>query len=109
LVTLQISGVTDAEGDALTYTIKGIFQDEAVNAPDSGNTAPDGRIGVGNSFQVRAERVGEGGNGRVYHITFTVMDSAGGSCSGEVTVSVPMSKNGTAVDDGALYDSTLIP
>jgi predicted extracellular nuclease len=107
-VRIGISGVTDPEGDAVTITVDSIFQDEAVDAPDSGNTAPDGR-GVGSEVaQVRAERVGTG-NGRVYHIGFTATDELGGSCSGVVQVGVPISEVDTAVDDGPLFDSTVTP
>ncbi len=107
-VSIQVLGVTDPDGDPVEITIDSIFQDEAVNAPGSGNTAPDGK-GVGtDEAQVRAERAG-GGNGRVYHIGFTADDGQGGVCSGEVLVSVPHNKKSTAVDDGALFDSTVIP
>lgn len=106
--SINVVGVTDPNNDPLTITINSIFQDEAVNAPNSGNTAPDGQ-GVGSSTaRVRAERV-ENGNGRVYHIAFTASDGVGGTCSGEVTVGVPVVKNGNVVDDGALYDSTQTP
>ena len=107
-VAIDILGVTDPEGDIVTITIHSIYQDEAVDAPGSGNTSPDGQ-GVGtSSAEVRAERAGNG-NGRVYHIFFTADDGHGGSCSGEVLVSVPKSQgaNGAAVDDGPLYDSTV--
>jgi hypothetical protein len=104
----MISGVTDPEGDPITITVNSIFQDEAVDAPDSGNTAPDGSgVGSGNA-RVRAERVGTG-NGRVYHIGFTANDRMGGSCSGVVTVGVPITAGGVAVDDGPLFDSTVTP
>lgn len=104
-VDIEVLGVTDAEGDDVTITITGIFQDEAVDAPGSGDTSPDGQ-GVGTATaQVRSERVG-GGNGRVYHISFTASDGRA-SCSGEVTVGVPASRKGVAVDDGALFDSTV--
>jgi hypothetical protein len=109
-VPISILGVTDPDGDTLTITIDSIWQDEAVNAKGSGNTAPDGR-GVGtNTAEVRAERVG-GGNGRVYHIGFTADDGNGGVCTGDVQVGVPhdKGKGATPVDDGALYDSTLMP
>jgi hypothetical protein len=103
-----VVGVTDPNGDAFTLTIDSIFQDEAVDAPGSGNTAPDGQ-GVGTSTaQVRAERAG-GGNGRVYHIGFSAVDEFGGACSGEVLIGVPHNKKAVPVDDGALYDSTLAP
>lgn len=110
-VPINVLGVTDPDGDPFTITITSIFQDEAVDAPGSGNTAPDGQ-GVGTSTaEVRAERVGAGGNGRYYHISFTATDSFGNSCSGVVLVSVPKSqgRNGAAIDDGPLFDSTLIP
>ena len=104
--TINIVGVTDPNNDPLTITINSIYQDEPVLAPGSGNTSPDGQ-GVGTSTaQVRAERIGAG-NGRVYHITFTADDGFGVTCTGEVLVGVPKNANGTAVDDGALYDSTL--
>lgn len=106
--SIDVLGVTDAEGDPVTITIDSIYQDEAVNANGSGNTAPDGQ-GVGTSTaQVRAERVGNG-NGRVYYITFTAEDLYGGTCSGQVQVGVPKNSNGTAVGDGPNYDSTVGP
>jgi hypothetical protein len=107
-VRIGISGVTDPEGDPVSITVDSIFQDEAVDAPDSGNTAPDGR-GVGSgAAQVRVERVGTG-NGRAYHIGFTATDRLGGSCTGVVQVGVPINEGGTAVDDGPLFDSTVTP
>jgi hypothetical protein len=78
------------------------------NGLGDGDTSPDG-FGVGASTaEVRAERAGNG-NGRSYHISFTADDGRGGACSGEVLVTVPKSRgnNGAAVDDGALYDSTV--
>jgi hypothetical protein len=108
-VSVDILGITDPEGDPITITVDSIFQDEAVDAPDSGNTAPDGR-GLGTpTAEVRAERVGTD-NGRVYHISFTARDNQGGSCSADVLVGVPISQNGSpAFDDGALFDSTILP
>jgi predicted extracellular nuclease len=105
-VDIDIQGVTDPDGDDVAIAVDSIFQDEAVDAPDSGNTAPDGR-GVGTDRpQVRAERVGTG-NGRVYHIAFTATDELGLTCSGGVIVGVPVSRRGSVVDDGALFDSTI--
>ena len=107
-VEIQILGVTDPEGDAITFNIDGIFQDEPVNAPGDGATFPDG-AGVGGSVaQIRAERAATG-NGRVYYVQFTAADGFGGACSGVVQVAVPNSRYNTAVDDGPLYDSTVGP
>jgi len=100
--TINIDGVTGATG----FFINSIFQDEPVLAPNSGNTSPDA-LGVGTgTAQVRAERI-EGGNGRVYTITFTAFNGPGGSCRGVVKVGVPATKKGVAVDDGPPhFDST---
>jgi hypothetical protein len=105
--SITVQGVTDPNRNPITITIDSIFQDEPV-ITSSDNTAPDGR-GVGNSKAgVRGERVPTG-NGRVYHISFTADNGVGGSCTGEVLVGVPITSHGTAVDDGALYDSTVRP
>ena len=105
-VSIDILGVTDPDGDSLAITIDSIFQDEPVNAQGSGNTSVDGR-GIGTATaEVRAERAG-GGNGRVYHISFTASDGPGGTCSGVVQVGVPKSSKRTPIDDGPLFDSTV--
>ena len=102
---INVLGVTDPDDDPISIMITSIFQDEPVLSPDTGNTSPDGQ-GVGTSTaQVRAERI-ESGNGRVYHISFRAWDPSGGFCTGAVTVDVPPTRNATAVDDGAVYDST---
>lgn len=110
--SIKVVGVIDPDGDPVTVMIDSIFQDEAVNARTAGGiTVPDGRIVRETTANVRAERVppGAGGNGRVYHIGYTASDSAGGTCSGEVLVSVPINRFTPAIDGGALYDSTVIP
>jgi hypothetical protein len=104
-VPVGILDVTDPEGDDIVITIDSIFQDEPVDSTGDGSFSPDG-MGIGTpTAQVRAERDG-GGNGRVYHIYFTADDGNGGTCAGEVLVSVPKSKKKPAVDGGPLYDST---
>ena len=110
-VTEEIIGIYDPEGDPFVITIESIFQDELVDDGGDGSTAPDAIIGEGNTFELRAERVGDG-NGRVYHISFHVVDSFGGSCRGTVQVGVPHDSGKeieAAVDDGASFDSTLEP
>ena len=111
---ITVNGVTDANGDATTITITGIFQDEPVGSGGSGNTGPDGQGVDTSTAQVRAERAGNPktpGDGRVYHISFTATDAAGGSCTGTVQVGVPHDQGGKAqpiVDGGPLYDSTIM-
>ena len=106
LVSIGIGGVTNADGGAITYRITSIFQDEPTNSRGDGATAFDG-FGVGTSHaQVRAERSGRS-NGRVYYISYAAT-SAGGSCSGRVTVGVPRDQgHGPAIGDGPSYDSTI--
>jgi hypothetical protein len=106
-VSIQISGIVSPTPGAVTIAVTSIFQDEPVQSSGSGNTNPDATgVGTG-SPSVRAERDG-GNDGRVYHIAFTAT-GASGSCTGSVTVGVPMSQgnNGGPVDQGALYNSTL--
>lgn len=78
-----------------------------LGASHRGGFAPNGFIGLGNDFELRAKREGRG-NGRVYHVSFTASDGVE-SCTGTVQVGVPNSRgrNGEAVDDGALFDSTV--
>ena len=111
-VPIDVLGVTDPDGDATTINIDSIWQDEPVDTNGDGSFTPDGR-GVGTpTAEVRAERAGSPkvpGNGRVYHIGFTATDAHGLTCSGQVLVSVPHDQKKAAVDDGALYDSTVVP
>jgi subtilisin-like proprotein convertase family protein len=102
---VTVEGVTDEDGDPITITILGIFQDEHVDALGDGSTCPDGEI-AGDVALVRAERQG-GNDGRVYHIFFLAEDGQGGACEGVVTTCVPHDQSGdTCVDQGPLYDST---
>jgi hypothetical protein len=103
---LAATGITDPDGDAVTITVDSVTQDEPVNGTGSGDTSPDASgLGTGTA-QIRAERAGNG-NGRVYRISFAATDGRGGSCTGQLAVTVPHSQNGSpAVDDGQSYDST---
>lgn len=109
LEPVEIEGVTDPDGDPIAITAYAITQDEAIDANGDGETCADGELTDGQAF-VRSERTGDPenpGNGRVYVISFVAVDSRGGKCSGQVTVSVPhdMGMGDTVVDDGQLYDS----
>lgn len=112
-VEISVIGVTDPDGDPITITIDGISQDELVDTYGDGRFTPDGQ-GIGtDTAQVRAERTGTKkvpGNGRVYHIAFTASDDKGAECSGEVLVGVPhdQGQGSVPIDDGPLYDSTVL-
>jgi uncharacterized repeat protein (TIGR01451 family) len=125
LVAVGISGVNDPDGDAIKIAVIGVRQDEPVSrrhddddghnrggrhgdcdGDDDDHHAPDAFI-KGHKAQLRAERLGHG-NGRVYHLSFTATDTAGASCSATVKTCVPHDKRRPCVDDGSLYDSTVV-
>jgi hypothetical protein len=86
-VTVAISA-SDVCSPTVTCKITSVTSNEPVNAPGSGNTAPDWQITGDRSVNLRAERSGSG-NGRVYTLTVQCTDSAGNSSTKAVTVSVP--------------------
>jgi len=65
-----------------------VTSNEPVNGSGDGDTSPDWVILDAHHVQLRAERAGKG-NGRIYTITITCIDSGGNSSSKSVTVSVP--------------------
>lgn len=88
-----------------------IFQDEPTNTQGDGNTSIDGFGLETATAQARAERAGTPrvpGNGRVYDITFSATDPAGGSCQTTVQVGVPhdQGQRRIPVPDGPRFKST---
>ncbi|HEY3019312.1 MAG TPA: FG-GAP-like repeat-containing protein, partial [Solirubrobacteraceae bacterium] len=101
LVAVWLTGATDADGDALTWRIDSVAQDEpvAAGAPDAARTAR------GDTVWLRADHDPKG-DGRVYRIAFTVADGYGGSCAGAAGVVVPRHGNENwALDSGLRWDS----
>jgi hypothetical protein len=84
--------------------ISQVTSDEVENGNGDGNTLNDIVIASDcKSVQLRSERSGSG-NGRVYTITFKVIDAAGNVATATAKVAVPKSQNGSAaVDDGPQY------
>lgn len=103
MVSISILGVSDPNDNA-TITIDQVLQDEPTAGTGSGDTPIDAVICAGGTVLLRAERDGSG-DGRVYRIHFTASDLEGSS-AGVVTVTVPHSKRGTAVESGMTFDST---
>jgi hypothetical protein len=101
--SIAIQGVSDPEGQPVTITVTGVRQDEPINGLGDGDRSPDAVL---SPLKVRAERSGTA-NGRVYHVSFTAADAAGGTCGGTVKVCVPHDQGGGAVcvDEGPLYNS----
>jgi DNA-binding beta-propeller fold protein YncE len=108
---VTLTGVTDPDGDAVTITFTSIRQDEPVDTNGDGSFTPDGR-GVGTATaELRAERSGTNkvpGNGRVYTLAFTATDPYGLTCEGTVRVGVPHNVGRPPIDDGPMYDSTVL-
>ncbi len=103
---VRIVGVNEHDPEITVVTaVTGTYQDEPVAGTEDGDTAPDAVIQPDGSVLLRAERANRG-NGRVYHVFFTADDGYGGSCSGAVTVCAPITRNGSCIDEGPLYDST---
>ena len=103
---VSILGVTDPDGDEVTVTTTGVFQDEDVNGIGDGNTSPDGILLGGDSVKLRRERSGVDLDGRTYHVDFSADDGQGGVCTGSVTVCAPHNLSGAGCDDmGPLFDS----
>jgi hypothetical protein len=61
---------------------------EPINGTGDGDTSPDWVILDAHHVQLRAEREGKG-NGRIYTVGVTCVDSGGNSSNESVTVSVP--------------------
>ena len=109
MVDVSIAGVTDADGDTLTFQFTSVTQDEGVLEPGSGNHCPDAVIS-GELLQVRSERSGRL-NGRVYHVSFSAEDTVGATCSGTVAICMPHeeSETPTCVEEPEQHDSTVCP
>jgi uncharacterized repeat protein (TIGR01451 family) len=109
LVPVVLSGATDADGDALTWAVTGVTQDEPTNGLGDGDTAIDAVLGSGPNLLVRAERSGTG-DGRVYRIATTVTDGHGGSCTAVAVVGVPHDQSparSVPVDSGGVFNSLI--
>jgi concanavalin A-like lectin/glucanase superfamily protein/K319-like protein len=104
---VSVQGASDPDGDPVTIRVTRVTQDEPVSGTSGGDTGPDAVLPDQGGLLLRAERA-VGGNGRVYVVYFSATDPGGASCSGTVRVIVPDKGSGTAVDDGQLYDSTIL-
>jgi hypothetical protein len=102
-----VSGASDNCGSGIGLSSVFISQatsDETENGNGDGDTFNDIVIGPHcKSVQLRSERSGNG-NGRVYTITFKVIDAVGNVAKVSAKVTVPKSQNGSeAIDDGPQY------
>lgn len=110
-VPIEILGVTDPDGDAVTIMITEITSDEpTATAKGAGGPkhAPDA-LGVGTGLAILRSERSALGDGRVYVINFVAIDEVGEGTPGSVSVVVPKvpRRCSTAVDSGQLYDATV--
>jgi hypothetical protein len=95
MVPIEMLGVADPDGDPIAISVDAVVHNEEGQTLGSGNTSPDATL---SPLEVRAERAGQG-VGRTYEIDFTAEDGVGGSCTGTVTVCVPLDRSGNGCDD----------
>lgn len=98
LVIDACEGALDAN---VVGTILSVYSDEPEESNGDGNTTGDIEIVDDHTFRLRSERQG-GGNGRVYGVLFTVVDSDGNTSEEECSISVPHDESGSSTgNDGA--------
>jgi len=83
---------TDNFDVAPSVELLSVTSSEADNGLGDGDTADDIVIVDDYTFQLRAERSGQNGEGRTYTITYQVTDACGNSTIGTATVFVPFSQ-----------------
>jgi predicted extracellular nuclease len=82
----------DNSDDDPTVTLLSVTSNEPDNGLGDGNTVDDIRILSDHTFRLRAERSALG-TGRVYTITYQVVDGCGNMTIGSATVRVPLSQS----------------
>ena len=125
MAPVNITGVSDSAGAPVTVHVTGVTQDEPISHRASGGATAaasksglraigmnhDGDDGcsdakvVGGQLYLRRERQ-DGGNGRVYRVSFTAVTRDGGAADGALLVGVP-GRAGVrlVVNDGQAYNS----
>jgi hypothetical protein len=94
---VSLGGVSDPDGDEVSYEIQSVTQDEPVFR------GPDARLALAaNGVWLRAERLGRG-DGRVYRIEYTASDGHDGSCLGTAVVQVPHDAAHPSARDSGLW------
>ncbi len=92
MVEVTVSyNVTDNCDVAGVVRALSVTSNEPENGTGDGDASPDWQVLDANHVRLRAERAGSGG-GRIYTITITATDTAGGASTAAVTVRVPSSR-----------------
>jgi spore coat protein A len=109
MVPVKITGVSDSAGAPASVHVTRVTQDEPISHANAMNHDGDGACFDANvvdgQLYLRRERQ-DGGNGRVYRVSFTAVTRDGGTADGTVLVGVP-GKTGVrlVVNDGQAYNS----
>ena len=103
MVPVKITGVSDSSGTPVAVHVTRVTQDEPISHR-GGEACFDAKVVEGQLY-LRRERQ-DGGNGRVYRVSFTAVTRGGGTAEGTVLVAVP-NKAGVhlAVNDGQSTNS----
>jgi spore coat protein A len=109
MVPVRITGVSDSAGAPVSVHVTRVTQDEPISHAmamnhDGDDACFDAKV-VDGQLYLRRERQ-DGGNGRVYRVSFTAVTRDGGTAAGTVLVGVP-GKAGVrlVVNDGLAYNS----
>jgi hypothetical protein len=104
MVPVEITGVSDSADAPVSVHVTRVTQDEPISHRAFEGACFDAKV-VDGKLYLRRERQ-DGGNGRVYRISFTAVARDGGTADGTVLVAVP-GKAGVrlAVNDGQIYNS----
>jgi hypothetical protein len=103
MVSVDIRGIVDPDGDAVTVAIQNVAQDEDPVAGDASRTCPDAVV-FADHVNLRAEHAANG-DGRTYEITYVAMDRLGATSRGIVTVCAPHFVTAPCAPDPALFSS----
>ena len=104
LIKVSLSGATDPDGDALTYKIDSVTQDEMVIGPP-GDDEPGRDDGVGRERRPAPRRARPARRWPCLRDLVHGHRRQGDSCEGSVSVTVPRKKGETAADSGQAFDS----
>jgi hypothetical protein len=104
LVRVDVRGIVDPDGDAVTIAIDRVMQDEDPISAFLPITCPDAVLSGDHAF-VRAEHA-PNGDGRTYVIEYTATDRLGVSSRGQVEVCAPHYATTACTPDPGTYDAT---